>query len=94
MSTKSTVIELLGSATVDPWDTGVIKQFDDKRRFGFIIPDEGDLDIFFPWTVLKSSGIPEREAQEGIRVRYKCIPPDGPGRRPKATHIVIVKTKR
>lgn len=94
MSTKTAVIDLIGSATVDPWDTGTIKWFDERRRIGFITPDEGDEDVFFPWTVLKSSGIPEREAQEGIRIRFKFLPADRPGRRPKATHIVIVKTKR
>jgi cold shock CspA family protein len=82
------------SPRVEPWDTGALKWFDERRRIGFIIPDEGDEDIFFPWTVLKSCGIPEREAQTGIRVRFKWKPAPGPGRRPEATQIVIIRTKR
>jgi cold shock CspA family protein len=94
--TLGLVIETVEPAprTFDLWDTGAVKWFDERRRIGFIIPDEGDEDIFFPWTVLKSCGIPEREAQTGIRVRFKWKPAPGPGRRPEATQIVIIRTKR
>lgn len=79
------------TGTVEPWDTGAIKWFDERRRFGFITPDEGEQDIFFPWTVLKACGIAERDAVEGIRVRFKWKAPDRAGRRPSATHIAIIK---
>jgi cold shock CspA family protein len=80
---------------VEPWETGIIKFFDQVRRWGFIIPDEPDelgQDVFFPWTVLKSCGIPEREARDGIRVRFKRQRTTIPGRRPAAIKIVVIRT--
>lgn len=99
MSQKRSTMTLITATpgnieNADLWDTGRIKWFDERRRFGFITPDEGDSDIFFPWTVLKACGIAERDAQEGIRVRFKWTAPDRAGRRPSATHIAIIKMVR
>jgi CspA family cold shock protein len=81
------------STTAEPMELGTIKWFDERRRYGFITPDTGEQDIFFPWTVLKSCGIAERDAQEGIRVRFKWQPPERAGRRPSATFIALIRVR-
>ena len=76
------------------WDTGVIKWFDQKRRWGFIVPDENGPDVFLPWTVLQECAIRERDASPGVAVRFRWVPADRPGHRPKATHLMLRKVSR
>lgn len=84
----TTVTEAVAMPT---WFTGVIKWFDQVRRYGFIVDDEDGGDIFLPWTVLQESEIPERAAKIGTKVRYRCVPPERAGKNPRATHVVIVQ---
>mgnify|MGYP001580417690 CR=1 FL=1 len=73
------------------WQDGEIKWFDEYgKRIGFIIPDHGDSDVFFSWQVLRKYEIKESRVQEGVRVRFKSVPPERPGRRPRAVEIRIV----
>lgn len=72
------------------WDTGKIKWFDQTRRYGFITADESGIEIFLPWTILQESNIPERLARIGAPVRFRCDPPEAPGKRPRATHVVLI----
>ena len=70
------------------WQTGEIKWFDEfGRRIGFIIPDQGDSDIFFSWQVLRAHGIRESRVKEGVRVEFVAVPPERPGRRPHAVQM-------
>lgn len=78
---------------VVPWDTGTIKWFDTTRRFGFITTEDGD-EVFLPWTVLQESNIRERLMKMGTPVLYRCVPPDAPGRRPRATHVALMTKVR
>ena len=79
---------------VDVWDTGVCKWFDPVRRYGFIISDGGEQEIFLNWTCLQESNIPEKAMRIGTPVRYRCTPPEGPGRRPRATHVSLMTKAR
>ncbi len=81
------------SSEVLPWDTGTIKWFDITRRYGFITTEDGD-EVFLPWTVLQESNIPERAMKIGTPIRYRCTPPEGPGRRPRATQVVLMTKAR
>ena len=48
--------------------TGTVKKFMDKRGFGFIMPDEGDGDVFFHQSEIVSEGF--RTLEEGQRVEF------------------------
>jgi cold shock CspA family protein len=68
-----------------PWQKGTIKWFDENgRRFGFIIPEVGESDVFFSWQVLRNCNIKEARVVEDAPVEYKAVPPDRPNRRPRA----------
>lgn len=71
------------------WDMGKVKWFDQTRRYGFITSDDG-IEIFLPWTVLQESNIPEKLARIGTPVRFRCDPPEAPGKRPRATHVILI----
>ena len=72
------------------WQMGSVKWFDPVRRFGFIVPDAGDSDIFLPWTTLRACGVREADLRDGIRVKFKSVDPEGSDRRPKATKLALV----
>ena len=74
------------------WKKGAIKWFDEfGRRFGFIIPDEGESDVFFSWQILREHGIRESRVKEGVRVEFRAEPPERPGRRPRAVQIRLAQ---
>lgn len=62
------------------WQTGSVRWFDPVRRFGFIIPDQGAEDVFLYWRELMSCRIPEKDLQDGRRVKFTTKKPDRPGR--------------
>jgi CspA family cold shock protein len=37
--------------------TGKIKFYNDEKGYGFIVPDNGDKDVFFHFTSIESEGI-------------------------------------
>lgn len=78
------------SRAQDEWAHGHIKWFDQVRRFGFVIDEDGR-DVFLPWTALQNCEIPERQARIGAAVRFKSEPPERPGKNPRVTHIEIVR---
>lgn len=79
------------AALVREWDHGRVKWFDPVRRWGWVIPDQGEDDIFLPWQVLQDCGIKEPDVRTNVRVTYQWQPPDGPGRRPKVVRIKILR---
>ena len=74
-------------ATSPAWRYGAIKWFDPVRRFGFVLPDDGDTDVFLYFKVLRSSGIREADVIDGARVKYQCVET---AKRPEVTRIQIV----
>tara|TARA_Y100000589_G_C27093789_1_gene605067 strand:+ start:834 stop:1040 length:207 start_codon:yes stop_codon:yes gene_type:complete len=48
--------------------TGVIKWFNAKKGYGFIIPDDGGKDIFFHTSALEAAGI--RIVNENQKISY------------------------
>lgn len=48
---------------------GMVKWFDDKKGFGFIVPDHGGSDVFVHHSVIESKGF--RTLQEGQRVEFE-----------------------
>lgn len=65
---------------VKDWMTGSIKWYDPSRRYGFIVPDRGEGEIFLCWRELRKARIPETGVQDGARVHYTARPADKPGK--------------
>lgn len=54
--------------TTDNVESGTIKWFDRKRGFGFIIPNDGELDILVHSSVIETVG--RRDLPEGCNIDY------------------------
>ena len=48
--------------------TGTVKWFNDKKGYGFIVPDEGGEDIFVHHTEIKVEG--RASLKEGQKIEY------------------------
>ena len=51
--------------------TGTVKWFNKTKGFGFIIPDDGDKDVFVHITAVAESGL--NELIEGQKVSFESI---------------------
>ena len=51
--------------------SGSIKWFDQAKGFGFVIPDEGDGDVFLHARIVRSSGLKPDQIQDGAKVDYE-----------------------
>ena len=51
--------------------TGTVKWFNKTKGFGFIVPDEGDKDVFVHITAVLDSGL--QELAEGQKVSFEII---------------------
>src|ERR1700691_2364469 len=51
--------------------SGKIKWFNRSKGFGFIVPDDGDSDVFLPLAVLERSGF--GEAPDGASVTFEWV---------------------
>ena len=51
--------------------TGTVKWFNKTKGFGFIVPDEGDKDVFVHITAVLESGL--QELNEGQKVSFESI---------------------
>ena len=66
--------------------TGTVKWFNKTKGFGFIVPDEGEKDVFVHITAVLASGL--QELNEGQKVNYQSIEePKGL----KAVEIAIIE---
>jgi CspA family cold shock protein len=62
--------------------TGKVKWFNEKKGFGFIVPDDGSADVFVHHSKIASEGF--RTLQEGQAVEYTL----GEGKKgPEATDV-------
>jgi CspA family cold shock protein len=52
----------------DVIETGSVKWFNDKKGFGFIVPDAGGKDLFVHFSDIKLDGY--KSLQEGQKVKY------------------------
>ena len=50
---------------------GTVKFFDTNRGFGFVVPDDGDRDIFLPGRILTKAGIARLESNQRVRIRWR-----------------------
>ncbi len=56
--------------------TGTVKWFNPAKRFGFIEPDDGSVDVFVHISAVEEAGL--NILQEGQRVEYEVVSqPDG-----------------
>lgn len=67
--------------------TGRVKFFNDKRGFGFIVPDVAGPDVFVHVSALEEVGL--MFLHEGQRVQYD-VEQDRKGRGPKAVNIIVI----
>ena len=51
--------------------TGTIKWFNKTKGFGFIVPDDGDKDVFVHITAVMDSGL--QELTEGQKVSFESV---------------------
>ena len=51
--------------------TGTVKWFNKTKGFGFIVPDEGDKDVFVHITAVLESGL--QELSEGQKVSFESV---------------------
>ncbi|KAL7457841.1 hypothetical protein ACHAWC_011628 [Mediolabrus comicus] len=59
----------------DDLKTGTVKWFDTVKGFGFIVPDNGDKDVFVHQTAINVSGF--RSLAEGEAVEFKLVEENG-----------------
>jgi cold shock protein len=52
--------------------TGKVKWFDPSKGYGFIVPDDGDRDLFVHITAVKKAGY--TDLIQGVRVSYEIRP--------------------
>jgi cold shock protein len=64
--------------------TGVVKSFNVERGFGFIIPDDGGMDIFVHITAVRAAGCDT--LRPGQRISF-ALAPDKTGKPPRATEL-------
>lgn len=57
--------------------TGTVKWFNNKKGFGFIVPDEGGQDVFVHISAVEQSGL--KGLNEGQKLNYD-LAPDRQGR--------------
>lgn len=65
--------------------TGTVKWFNPTKGFGFIVPDEGDKDIFVHITAVMAAGM--QSLNEGQKVSFETVEEE---RGLKATDIAAV----
>jgi CspA family cold shock protein len=51
--------------------TGTVKWFNSKKRYGFIVPDEGDKDVFVHMTAVEQSSM--GQITEGQRINFTIL---------------------
>lgn len=74
------------------WLEGAVRWFDPQRRFGFVIPDEGDEDVFLYWREIRKAGIAESAVKDDQRVRFTTKAPDKPGRCKRQVDDLVLVT--
>ena len=52
-------------------ETGVVKWFDQKKGYGFLVRDASKTDVFFHATDLKRSGIKDENIDEGHKFSFE-----------------------
>ena len=67
--------------------TGKVKFFNNEKGFGFIMPDNGDKDVFVHVSAVQGSGL--QGLSEGQAISYE-IEPDKKGKGPKAVNLQLV----
>ena len=66
--------------------SGTIKWFNGRKGFGFIIPEDGDKDVFVHITAVQEAGLESLE--EGQKVEFEIV--DGPNGKPVASDLKTV----
>ncbi|MGI9403334.1 MAG: cold-shock protein [Hyphomicrobium sp.] len=64
--------------------SGTVKFYDSRKGYGFIMPDEGDNDVFVHVTALERSGIDSLD--QGMRITFETEP-DKHGKGSKAIKL-------
>jgi CspA family cold shock protein len=67
--------------------TGRVKFYNEKRGFGFIVPDEAGPDVFVHVSSLEEVGL--SYLREGQHVEYD-VEPDRRGKGPKAVNVSVI----
>ncbi|MEN8376648.1 MAG: cold shock domain-containing protein [Gemmatimonadota bacterium] len=51
--------------------SGVVKWFNDSKGYGFLLPDDGDDDVFVHYSAIVGDGF--RSLEEGGRVQFTIV---------------------
>ena len=68
-------------------ETGTVKFFNTDKGYGFIKPDNGEMDIFVHISAVKDSGL--ETLLEDQKISYDTEP-DRRGKGPKAVNLAVV----
>ena len=63
--------------------TGTVKWFNMRKGYGFIVPEEGEKDVFVHITAVQDAGLEALE--EGQKIEYELS--DGPNGKPVASGL-------
>ncbi len=66
--------------------SGTVKFYDSRKGYGFIMPDEGDIDVFVHVTAVERSGIGSLD--QGMRITFETEP-DRHGKGSKAIKLEV-----
>lgn len=66
--------QTVGPRLADRELPGSVKFFDPERGFGFVVPDEGDREVFVHSSVLFRSGMTDLEPGQRVFVRVESVP--------------------
>jgi len=66
--------------------SGTVKWFNGRKGFGFIIPEDGEKDVFVHITAVQEAGLESLE--EGQKVEFEIV--DGPNGKPVVSDLKTV----
>ncbi len=88
MVTPARVTAPASPAEEGVWLDGVVKWFDPRKRYGFVVYD--DIDHFLSWEEVKKSGVAVTELQPDMKLFFRR----GPGKKPGSFAVTQLRLEK